>query len=219
MKFKSLVSEVVDVAEKGVVTIAISAFNNEDHGGDIARKGAFQRTFKEGINRIKHYLDHRLSYAANVGLPIKMYETGTHAVVESALNLEKQISRDLFSDYKFYKEHGRTLEHSYGYDTVKGLKRASRGEELLEVRVWEYSTVGLGMNPDTPMLDVKSFEVSELESYLRKFDVSNSRGKEIENIIKQIKGITEQGTHTPVPSTHKPAEQLTQLLKTKKIFE
>lgn len=217
MKFKNYKSEVVDVNEKGIVTIAIGRFDNEDMSGDIARKGAFERTFKEGINRIKHYMDHSLKQMANVGLPVKMYETKDHPIVESALNLEKQISRDLFSDYKFFKEHDRTLEHSYGYETIKGKPR-TKGEEILELKMYEYSTVGLGMNPDTPLIDLKSFQVSELESYLRKYDVSNTKGKQIESIIKQIKELANQETHNPEPSTHNPVMALNELLKTKNIF-
>lgn len=220
MKYKSLKSEVVDVAEKGIVTIAISRFDNEDMGGDIVRKGAFTRTFKEGGDRIKHYMDHSLKQMANVGLPVKMYETFTHAVVESALNLEKEISRDLFSDYKFFKEHGKTLEHSFGYETIKGKSRG-RGEEIFELKMYEYSTVGLGMNPETPLLGIKSFDqstISELESFLRKYDVSNTKGKQIEAIITQIKSFTDQATHNPEPSTHNPVKQLNQLLLTKNIF-
>jgi|SRR5690242_11462568 len=219
MKYKSLKSEVVDVAEKGIVTIAISRFDNEDMGGDIVRKGAFTRTFKEGGDRIKHYMDHSLKQMANVGLPVKMYETDKHAVVESALNLEKQISRDLFSDYKFFKEHGKTLEHSFGYETIKGKSRG-RGEEIFELKMYEYSTVGLGMNPETPLLGMKSFDdvsIADLELYLKKFDVSNSKGKQIEFIIHKIKEL--QATHKPEGSgTHNPIKGLNELLNTKKIY-
>lgn len=221
MKFKNYKSAVLDVNEKGIVTIAVGAFDNEDMGGDIARKGAFNRTFKEGINRIKHYIDHKLSTAFNVGLPVKMYETDTHAVVESALNLEKQIARDLFSDYKFFNSHERTLEHSYGYETIKGKARPKRGEELFEIKMWEYSTVGLGMNPDTPLLGLKAFEdvtVEDLELYLKSYDVSNQKGKQIEFIISKIKELRE--THNPDGSeTHNPVKKLNELLNTKKIFE
>ncbi len=219
MKFKNYKSSVLDVNEKGIVTIAIGGIGNEDMGGDVAHKGAFERTFKEGINRIKHYIDHKLSTAFNVGLPVKMYETDKHAVVESALNLEKQIARDLFSDYKFFASHDRTLEHSYGYETMKG-KARGRGEDILELKMWEYSTVGLGMNPETPLLGLKSFEdvsIEDLELYLKKFDVSNTRGKEIEFIIKKIKEL--QTTHTSEGSeTHNPIKGLNELLDTKKIF-
>lgn len=192
MKFKIFKSGVVDVADKGIVTISISKFGNEDLGGDIVHKGAFKKTFQEGSNRIKHVIDHTLRYSGIVGLPLKMYENDTHAVVESALNLEKQLSRDLFSDYKFFKDHDRTLEHSYAYETIKGKPIPQKGEEIFELKMYEYSTVALGMNPETALLDIKSIGgIEALEGYLRKYDVSNKRGKEIESIIKQIKELQE----------------------------
>jgi len=188
MKLKNFKSGVVDVTEKGIVTISISKFDNEDLGGDIVRKGAFMKTFSESGSRIKHVIDHELRYKGIVGLPVKMYETSTHAVVESALNLEKQTARDLFSDYKFFKEHQKTLEHSYAYETVRGKAIPMKGEEIHELKMYEYSTVALGMNPETSLLDIKSFGgVEALEGYLRKYDVSGKRAKEIEAIIKQIK--------------------------------
>jgi hypothetical protein len=219
MKTKNLKSEIKDVNDKGVVTIAIARFDVEDSDGDITRKGAFERTFKEGKDRIKHYLDHKMLQAFNVGLPVKMFEDTNYAVVESALNLEKQISRDLFSDYKFFKEHGKSLEHSFGYKTLKGKSRG-RGEEILELFMPEYSTVGYAAMGDTPLLGMKSFEdvtIQDLEAYLRKFDVSKTKGAQIESIISKIKELQE--THTPDGSgTHNPVKSLNELLKTKKIY-
>jgi HK97 family phage prohead protease len=221
MRFKNYKNEIVDVADKGIVTIAISRFDNEDAGEDIVRKGAFERTFREGKDRIKHYIDHVMKQEKNVGLPIKMYETSTHAVVESALNLEKEISRDLFADYKFYKEHGKSLEHSFGYETIKGKARSKRGEEIFELKMYEYSTVGYAMNPETPLLDLKSFDnlaeqIDNLEQYLRKYDVSKTKGEQIEQIIKLIKGLTHDA---PESVTHNPINELNKLLNTKNIFK
>lgn len=206
MKSKSLKSEVVDYSEKGIVTIAISRFNNRDSYDDIVRKGAFTKTFAEGSGRIKHVMDHQLRQSFVVGLPMKMYETETHAVVESALNLEKQIARDLFSDYKFFKEHGKSLEHSYMYDTVKtNVNKEIKGEDIAELRMYEYSTVALGANSETPLLDIKSFgvdDITSLEAFLRKHDVSNQKGKQIEEIIRMIKGLSEplESTQTNEPA-------------------
>jgi hypothetical protein len=193
MKTKAYKAEVLDVADKGIVTIAISRFEVPDAVGDIAHKGAFTKTFKEGGNRIKHLLDHQLKYTGVVGLPVKMYENDTHAVVESALNMEKQVSRDLFSDYKFFQSHSKTLEHSYGYQTIKGRDIVKgKSEHIDELKMFEYSTVMMGMHPDTPLLGLKAgdVDVELLETYLRKFDVSNKRAKEIENIIKAIKELS-----------------------------
>lgn len=223
MKTKTFKSPIMDIADKGIVTIAISRFGNEDYGEDIVHKGAFAKTFTEGGNRIKHFIDHTIRASSVVGLPIKMYETDTHAVVESALNLEKQISRDLFSDYKFFQANKKSLDHSFGYDTIQGKARTKKGEDIFELKMYEYSTVGIGMNPDTPLLDLKSMtedDIPLLEEYLRKYDVSNKRGKQIESIIKQIKELKEPVKATPDDEPVIPlATQLNELLKTKKIFQ
>lgn len=223
MKTKVHKSPILDIAEKGVVTIAISRFGNEDYGEDIVHKGAFAKTFKEGGNRIKHFLDHSIKQTSIVGLPLKMYETDTHAVVESALNLEKQISRDLFSDYKFFQANGKSLDHSFGYDTIQGKARPQKkGEDIFELKLYEYGTVGIGMNPETPLLDLKSLgedDIPALEEFLRKFDVTNAKGKQIESIIKQIKELKEPVKATPDAEPEVPlAKQLNEMLKTKKIF-
>lgn len=218
MKFKSYKSEVVDVAEKGIVTIAISKFNTEDMGGDIVRKGAFMKTFKEDNGRIKHVIDHQLKASAIVGLPTKMYESDTHAVVESHLNLEKEISRDLFSDYKFFKEHGKSLEHSFGYLTTKQGNLKLKGEEILELKMYEYTTTAIGMMADTPLLSLKSDDIQMLEDYLRKYDVSNKKGKQIEEIILKIKSLKEPSIDTLVNEPGSPLMKLNELLKTKNIF-
>ena len=139
------------------------------------------------------------------------------------LNLEKEISRDLFSDYKFFQANGKTLEHSYGYQTIKqGNMKGIQGEEILELKMYEYSTVALGMNPETSLLSIKSFEdssVEELEQYLRKYDVSNTKGKQIESIIQQIKSLSQpESTDKIEPSLTLTIKQVNEMLKTTKLY-
>lgn len=163
---KTFKTEVLEVKEEnkdtGIVTIAISKFDNIDSYGDIVRKGAFKKTFLEGIGRLRHVVDHNLKQTAVVGLPLRMYETEDYAVVESAINLDKQIGRELFSDYKFFAKHGKTLEHSYmfnplKYEIMKNDDGDFIGLDIKEVKLFEYSTVARGANPDTPLLGLKSF--------------------------------------------------------------
>lgn len=197
VKDKTFEFKVADVSEKGIVTIAISGFNNIDSYGDIVRKGAFAKTFNERGKRQNHFIDHDLRIRSLVGSPVKMYENETHAIVESKLNLDKQIAKDLFSDYKFFAENDRTLEHSFMYETIKRNENKDiKGEDIAEVKMYEYSTVGLGANENTPLLDLKSFKdvdqlIYELESRLRKCDYSDEKGKYLEKIIKAIKGLQE----------------------------
>lgn len=201
MKHKQNKGQIKDITGKGVVTIAISKFDNRDSYDDIVRRGAFAKTFKEN-DRIKHVIDHRLAQSFVVGLPLKMYETTTHAVVESALNLEKEISRDLYADYKFFHENDRSLEHSYAYETIKNQENKQiRGEDITELKMYEYSTVALGANPETPLLDVKSFSdvstlITELETRLSKCNYSEERGKLIKKAIYILSNIEEPDLST-----------------------
>jgi len=211
MKEKKLKSEIVDVAEQGIVTIAISKFDNRDSYDDIVRKGAFKKTFEEAGHRIKHVMDHTLRQMYVVGLPLKMWETDSHAMVESKLNLEKQIARDLYSDYKFFKDNGRTLEHSFMYETLrKNVNKEIKGEDIAELKMYEYSTVALGANPETPLVELKSFEsaledMAKLEEYLRKYDVSETKAGQIEAIILMIKELKKPGS----PTSSEPPKALT----------
>lgn len=200
MKSKSFKYHVKEINPQGIVTIAISKFDNRDAADDILRKGAFLKTFQEGGNRIKHVLDHELKYQSVVGLPVKMYETDSHAVVESKLNLEKQLAKDLFSDYKFFADNGKTLEHSYMYEVIKTNENEEiKGQDIAEVKMYEYSTVALGCNEHTPLIDLKSLksqsEVLEsielLTTHLQKGDITNEYGLKIESLINTLKTFIE----------------------------
>ena len=200
MKAKNFTYQVKDVTDKGIVTIAIGAFDNIDAVGDIIRKGAYTKTFKEGANRIKHLIDHKFNYEHIVGLPISMKETDEHAIVESALNLDLVKGKELYSNYKFFAEHGKTLEHSIGYSTIKTVKNEDiRGEDITELKLYEYSTVNYGANENTPLVDIKSLKsadevlenIKALTEYLSKGDITEQHGKDIESLINTLKGYIE----------------------------
>lgn len=194
IKSKSLEYKVSDIDnQKGIVTIAISSFDNRDSCDDIVRKGAFIKTFKERGKRQNHFIDHDLNIRSMVGLPLEMFETNTHAIVKSQLNLKIPLAQNLFEHYKFFAEHDRTLEHSFMYRTVKSQKNDDiKGEDITELQMFEYSTVGLGANENTPLLDLKSFKdisamIYELELRLKKINYTDERAKHIEKLINLLK--------------------------------
>jgi hypothetical protein len=81
------------------------------------------------------------------------------------------------------------------YDTIKTNQNDDiKGEDIAELKMYEYSTVALGAYPDTPLLDIKSFGVFDLvalEKYLSRYDVSESKAKQIQELIKALKEPTE----------------------------
>jgi len=178
--------------KKGVVTLQISQFNKYDSDRDRMLKGAFDYTFKNE-NQV-HLLDHKVGTGTFVGLPIN--KCPDSLIIESQLNLNKTIGKDLLSDYEFGLKFGRSLQHSQGFTSKKGdyEENEKGGFDFKQVSMHEYSTVLFGAESQTPVHSVKSdksvLDYLELMNERLKFGfVSHERGLEIEkhlNIIKQL---------------------------------
>lgn len=101
-----------DVDEKGIVTVAVNGIGIQDADGDISAKGSFNKTLKENFSRVKWLYNHDKGLL--LGCPIEGKEIDGNLVMTGAINLKKQIGRDVLEDYKLYAEYGKTLEHSIG---------------------------------------------------------------------------------------------------------
>jgi HK97 family phage prohead protease len=195
---KNLEHSIEDIDEKGVVSIYVNAFGNTDSDGDISVKGSFKKTITENFRRIKHFVNHD-DQTFPIGLPIEMKEDDFGLLVRSKLNLEKQLPKDVYSDYKFFKEHDRTLEHSIGFRIIQ--RDQNIKAMITEYQLWEYSTLGnWGANQNTPLVDIKSLKnpdqlilkISELtDMYNRNY--SDGRLIEIEKALKSL-GTIEPGS-------------------------
>jgi len=190
---KNIKTTVQDVNDaKGIVTIQITQFDKVDSDKDRLLKGALTKTWQEGGQ--VHLVDHKMGTSTFVGLPIKKdSETG---IIESQINLNKQVGVDLFEDYKFSQQHGRSLQHSHGFSAVKGKyeKNDLGGYDFAEVKQFEYSTVIFGAVSDTPLLGMKSKTdisdlIVDLDLRLKTANYSNEYGKLIENKIKELKSL------------------------------
>lgn len=154
------------VTDEGIVTVAVAAFGNEDSQGDISVSGSFNKTLKENMKRIKHFLNHNQDWL--VGCPRSGREEGGHLVFESELNLDTQLGRDVFSNYKLYQKNNLTLEHSVGVEDMK--RDPFDARKVLEWRMWEFSTLySWGANERTPLLDLKALRFDENPSAAIKY--------------------------------------------------
>ena len=198
MKTKDFKSKVTGVEEKGIVEIQVSAFGNIDSYGDVMTEKAFNKTIKDGFKRVKHLKDH--SWNLLLGLPLEMEATKDGLRVVSKMNLEKELARETFSDYKFFAEEGRTLEHSIGYKEIKTEKGEQNGEEVLflkEVQLFEYSTLNfMGANEKTPLLGIKS-ELETIELMIQKGNFSDEKCKILLEKYNELKMLlTEPQKHS-----------------------
>ena len=180
--------QVKDLNNKGMVQIAVNAFNNEDSDGDISLPGSFKKTLKENFGRVRWFLNHDVTQL--LGVPIKGYEQGDHLVMEAQFNLEKQLAKDTYQDYKLYAEHGKSLEHSVGVQAIKyDIDNESQVRKISEWKLWEFSTLThWGANENTPMLGIKSKdELRQLiEEMANNPNYSDTRKKTIENIYETL---------------------------------
>jgi HK97 family phage prohead protease len=197
--------------EKGIVTIYVNAFGNEDTDGDISMPGSFEKTIKENQRRIRHFLNH--SWQNLVGVPISMKEDAIGLLVESKLNLNTELGRDVFENYKLYAENNRSLEHSVGLEAMKYEEQKTEDgryiRQVNEWKLWEYSTLyGWGANQNTPMIGMKSQEdlakyIDDFEFMLKKGNFSDAWFKNIELKLKEIKAlIQEPHQHSQEPHQH-----------------
>lgn len=182
--------------EKGIVTVAVNGIGVLDSDGDISAAGSFNKTLKENFSRVKWLYNHDRGML--LGVPIEGKEDGGNLVMTGAINLKKQMGRDVLEDYKLYAEYGKTLEHSIGVNAVKRDKNDPR--IVKEWELWEYSTLSSwGANPQTYLIDIKNRDMASLGEHLnfiRKaltMHYSDERLKELESNMEIIeKALTGQ---------------------------
>ena len=191
MLYKAFSSKVSDVDEKGRVVVAANAFDNVDSDNDISDPGSYQKTLKEHFERVRWFYNH--DRTISLGVPISGVEEYPYLKMTGQLNLEKQISRDVYADYKLFAQYNKSLEHSVGVDPVQRDSKDRR--RVKEWKLWEYSTLSSwGANSNTPMLGIKSItdvqeQIDWLEIAMKKGDYSDEKFKRIEQTLKNLRSL------------------------------
>jgi len=185
---------IADLDGSGVVTMAVNAFNNIDSDRDISMPGSFSKTIKENFARLKWFLNHDRTQL--LGVPLEAKETSEYLVVRGQLNMNKQIGRDTYEDYRLYAEHGLTLEHSIGVDPVDYI--IDKDNDVRKVRQWkwwEFSTLtSWGANDRTGLIEMKSMnslaqDAQLMELKLHKGNYTDETFSEIEQSLKRLKSL------------------------------
>jgi HK97 family phage prohead protease len=197
---KNFQTKIADIDEHGVVSIYVNGYNNIDSDNDISLPGCFEKTCRERFKQIKHLKDHDRTQL--LGLPLEFITNDPYGLlVRSKMNLEKQFVKDVYSDYKFFAQHDRTLEHSIGYRAIKfSIDETSQIRKISEYKLLEYSTLSfLGANSNTPCVGIKGEaitglkdEMQLLDEMLRKGDYSDEKFLQIENKLKEIQNKIEE---------------------------
>lgn len=198
-QLKTFSTQIKDVDQKGQVLVAANAIGNIDSDNDRSMSGCFNKTIKENFKRVKWFLNHNSSQL--LGVPIEAKERSAYLQVLGQLNMNKQMSRDIYEDYKLYAQYGRTLEHSIGVEAKKS-KMVDNIREVYEWMWWEYSTLtSFGANSDTPLLDMKSAddlyeEIKWEETRMKKGKYSDEKFKEIDLYLSRLRSLNAEPVRT-----------------------
>lgn len=215
--FKNLSTTVKDVDQKGRVVVAANAFNNIDADKDISLPGSFDKTIKENFHRVKWFLNHDRTQL--LGVPLEATPTAQYLQITGQLNLNKQIAKDIYEDYKLYAEYGKSLEHSIGVDPVKVMDDFENGvRKVSEWKLWEYSTLtSWGANEMTPLISMKSTDLQSdlnfLELKLKKGNYTDETCYQIEKSIMNIRSLLTKAAQPSQLKQPVPADVLAEGIK------
>ena len=142
--------------KKGIVEAIVSVFGNTDVANEVVLPGAFEKSLLTRLPKGVWAHDWHTPVAKT--LEAREVRAGEKSkigglYIKGQFNLETQRGREAFSDIDF----GIIDEFSIGYRVVKDSLNTDTGiRELIEVELFEWSPVLIGMNPATELLKVKS---------------------------------------------------------------
>lgn len=188
-RVKSLDYEAIDIDQKqGIVRAYINKFNVVDSSSEMSLPGSFSKTFRERLKKMWWLLNHE--WEKSLGVTLSLEEDGIGAIATGKFNLEKRLSQDVFSDYQFFAENGRTLQHSVRVTPINYVIE----NDVMKVSEWkmrEWSTLTQpGAIEDTPLISIKSAqEEVELLKKAGKYDFSDERLKMFEEKIEKLEAL------------------------------
>lgn len=155
--------------EKRIVMGYAAKFGNIDLHGDMIMPGAFKKTIKErgpnGKNEIWFLHDH--DSGKPLGKPQVLKEDSFGLYFEAKI-VDTEAGEDTLKLY----EEGLINQHSIGFSQIKeeeiGGGKMNSYYEIQEVKLYEFSSVLWGANPDTPFLGLKSLDSKGLEDRMEK---------------------------------------------------
>lgn len=174
--------------KEGVVEAFANMYNNVDSDDDISMPGSFRKTVKEQRRKIRVFKDHDRFIVLGVPLHIDA-DNDKGLLTTTKFNMDKQVSRDMFTDIQLMMEHGQDADMSVGVIPVKRDEQDYR--KVMEWKLKEYSFLSSwGANEMATVQMIKSGKpVNEIMALITKaynLNYSDDRLHEIEKILKSL---------------------------------
>jgi HK97 family phage prohead protease len=211
MEFKQRSTEIKDLdVKKGIVTAYANVYMNEDDAGDISDPSSFIKTIKENSKRIRVLKDH--DRRITLGVPLEIDPTDSYGLkTVSQFNMQKEVSRDMFTDIQLMVDNNLNAEVSIGYDVIE---RDPKNRKLIkQYALWEYSFLSSWACNElatvTGSKNLKSIpSIIELITKSYDLDYSDHRLKKIENLLKSLSDGPQKSTLTDEPIQIKSISEL-----------
>ncbi len=163
LQYKNFGNTLKDVdTKKGIVEGYFNTWDIVDSDGDELVRGAFKKSLQENgpgsaRPRIMHLKMH------NAMQPLSRFvEEGTLKEDDRGLFFRSTISKTTYGrDVLTLYDDGVLNEHSIGFQTIKEERADEKHMKIMEVKLWEGSTVTWGANMDTPMTGMKDMTPTE----------------------------------------------------------
>jgi len=136
--------------EKGIIEAYVSIFGNKDMCGEIIDKGAFTESLKKKLP--KGVWSHNWDMPVAKTLEAREDDKGLY--IKGQFNLNTQRGREAFSDIAF----DIMDEFSIGYRVQQDEIDDNGIRHLKKIRLYEWSPVLVGANPETELVGIKSSE-------------------------------------------------------------
>lgn len=213
MDFKQFSYELKDFDEKqGIVKAYANAYDFKDSDGDISAKGSFNKSVGDNRKRIRVLKDHIPTIS--LGIPLEFDTSDNYGLLTTTkFNLQKEVSRDMFTDIQLLKEHGLNAELSIGYEVVK---RDEKNRSIItEYKLWEYSFLSSwAANELSTVQDIKNIKshygLMELITKAYNLPYSDTRLSQIETILKSLS--KKEPLEDNTPKDEPTAEQIKETL-------
>jgi HK97 family phage prohead protease len=192
MNFKQFAQVVDDLEPKqGIIKAYANAYNNVDSDNDISAPGSFTKTVTENFKRIRVLKDHNSTIT--LGVPKELNASDPYGLnTITQFNMNKEVSRDMFTDIQLMKENGQNAELSIGYSIVS---RDQKDKRIInEYKLYEYSFLSSwAANPLAIATDLKGLKSPAylIELLTKAYNMPYSDGK-LEQIETILKSLTEE---------------------------
>ena len=194
MEFKQHNINLKDLDDtKGVVKAFANVYDFKDSDGDISARGSFDNSVRDHYPRIRVLKDH--NPRVTLGVPLEIDTKDNYGLLTiTKFNLDKEVSRDMFSDIKLMHENGLNAELSIGYNVVS--RDVKNKSIITEYKLMEYSFLSSwAANELSTVQDIKGHKsVQKFIDLVRKsYDLpySDARLLKIETLLKTIEKANE----------------------------